>query len=99
MKKIPLLLKSLWLVIVAGIISAVLPAGAQSVWNPTSGINWSTAANWLPAAVRDVGTNVLFDDLGSASTIDNIMDTSLVIGSLQYQGRPMVSITPKSTPE
>ena len=92
MKKIPLLLKPLWLAIMTAAISSALPAGAQSVWNATNGvsadINWSDANNWLPnSAAPSVGTNVLFADngnVGDANTINNIVDTSLTIASLQY---------------
>jgi hypothetical protein len=89
MKKILPLLKPLLPAIAAAVISSALPAGAQSLWNgPGAGANnWSISANWLPAAVPSAGTNVLFADAGTVSdavTIDNTVDTSRTITSLQY---------------
>jgi len=61
-----------------------------AVWNATNNIsantNWSTGANWLPAALG-AGDDVKFYDNGSvaaASNINNVVDADFGIASLQY---------------
>ncbi len=86
MNKKVVLLKLLSLAMVVGGIFLALPLGAQSIWNPASGIDWSASANWLPTGVP-TGASVLFEDLGIVGdvlTIDNIVDQNLAISSLQY---------------
>jgi fibronectin-binding autotransporter adhesin len=92
MKKILLLSKTLLPAIVAAVISSVLPAGAQSLWNATDGVsvntNWSTAANWSPSGVPGASSNVLFNfhnTVASPGIIDNVVDASTTILQLAYK--------------
>jgi autotransporter-associated beta strand protein len=60
----------------------------QKIWSP-AGVNtdWSTAGNWINSGVPTPSNDVTFIDLGAvgtAGTVDNVVDTSLTIGSLTY---------------
>jgi len=91
MKKNLLLLKPVLLAVVAAVISSVLPAGAQSLWNATNGVsantNWSTPANWSPSGVPGASSNVLFLDTAvtAPGTIDNVVDVNTTILRLAYR--------------
>ncbi len=62
-------------------------AQAQSIWNGGTGLNWSTAANWLPAVVPGATDDVVFTNNATATegTVNNIVDTDLSVQSLSYQ--------------
>jgi autotransporter-associated beta strand protein len=77
--------------VLTALFSTVCLASAQTIWNGTNNVsantNWSTAANWLPSAVPGATTSVRFIDNGAevvAGTINNVLDATLTVGSLQY---------------
>ncbi|HEY2083302.1 MAG TPA: hypothetical protein VGI88_11000, partial [Verrucomicrobiae bacterium] len=92
MKKNLRLLHLLAPAILVAMVCSAISVRAQSLWNATNGVsadtNWSSAANWLPAAVPGVSTNVLFNDgggVGDTATIDNVVDTSMTIRQLAFR--------------
>ncbi len=66
-------------------VSAFVPG---ITWTPgVLNTNWSTSGNWTPSGPPTSLNDVLFDDLGaapSAGQVDNLVDSSLTIGSLTY---------------
>lgn len=68
-------------------VSAGAPFVPQKIWSPAGvNTNWSTAGNWTNSGVPTPSNDVIFIDLGatSAGTVDNVVDSSLTIGSLTY---------------
>jgi fibronectin-binding autotransporter adhesin len=77
--------------VLAATVSSLQLSSAQSIWNATNGVsantNWSTAANWLPNGVPGATTIVRFVDNAAevaAGTINNVVDATLTVASLQY---------------
>jgi autotransporter-associated beta strand protein len=60
----------------------------QKVWSPAgANTNWSTPGNWTASGVPTPSNDVQFVDLGAVGTqgqVDNVVDSSLLIGSLTY---------------
>jgi fibronectin-binding autotransporter adhesin len=58
------------------------------IWTPAGvNTNWSTAGNWTPSGPPVSTNDVTFIDLGAvgtAGTVDNVVDSNLTIGSLTY---------------
>ncbi len=65
--------------------NAVWAANIQ--WTGATDQFWSTVGNWTPSGPPGSGDAVFFFDTGgaaSAGTVDNVVDTSFTIASLQY---------------
>ena len=60
----------------------------QKIWSPAgANTNWSTAGNWTASGVPVSSNDVYFFDLGAvgtAGTVDNVVDINFTIGSLTY---------------
>jgi autotransporter-associated beta strand protein len=68
-------------------VSAGAPFVPQKIWSPAgANTNWSTAGNWTNSGVPTPSNDVIFINLGAtnAGTVDNVVDSSLTIGSLTY---------------
>lgn len=80
-----------WLALAIAIIGANQLSAATLIWSGTdlvnNNTNWSDAANWVGGTTPIASSDVKFFDLnavGVVSNLDNIVDASLTIGSLQY---------------
>ncbi len=69
-------------------VAASGPFNPVMLWSPAGvNTNWSTAGNWSPNGPPVSSNDVDFFDLGavgSAGAVDNYVDSSLTIGSLNY---------------
>jgi autotransporter-associated beta strand protein len=71
------------------LLAAQLAPAATATWSGDSGVdtNWSTALNWTNGIVPATNNDVRFTDDGAdptVSNINNVVDTTLGILSLQY---------------
>jgi len=66
------------------LLGAARGATAQTAytWSPTSGTNWSTAANWTPSGAPSAGDTATLSNLGAASTIGYDAGASGTLGTL-----------------
>ena len=72
-------------------------SAVTNVWNGASGTdtNWSTAGNWVGGVAIANGDDAKFTDAGTNSPgiIDNVVNASIAIGSLQFGGSNGVHTT------
>src|SRR6516162_8977688 len=64
------------------------PFNPAMAWTPAgANTNWSTAGNWVPTGPPALANDAQFFDggtAGSAGTVNNVIDTSTVAGSLTF---------------
>src|SRR5436305_9892960 len=75
----------------AWLLFPALLDAATIVWNATNNLsgntNWSTSANWIGGTPTSANDAKFFDNgaLGNAvSNINNVVDSSVTVGSMQY---------------
>lgn len=73
--------------------SSFIHAAGPWTWDPMMGINWNTAANWMPNGIPADTETVIFD--GAVTPMMSTTNVDLVIspGALFFQNTAMITIT------
>lgn len=79
------------IILLAGVLIGERLSAAPFVWNGTNGVstdtNWSDMTNWISIGLPGSGDDVVFTNgaaVVNTNTINNVVDTSFTINSLNY---------------